>query len=402
MAFSAGRSPVLRRTDRRRARPRNRDDEPGPGLVREEREAAGGRPSAGRRASSVAVAREVDGRAGGAMSSDVVGRSAAMGSPHRRDASLHYVAVVADSLAAGAGGAVAFPGQGVDPVAACAVLATHRDHPLVTHLTEVTDGRTTWSPADLADTRVAQPAVVAAGLLQAEAAGLDPAGAALAVGHSLGEITALAFAGVLRPTDALDLVAARAALGHAAHQARPGRMVASLKLDGATVEWVRRRAVAEVGGVLDVAVVNGPAQVVLSGDRATADRAGDLIAEAGGVPRRLGIGGAFHSSLLVGAVDAFRARVAALDRSAPIVSIVLSTAPVVVGPGPDDGGTDAVPDLLARALVMPVDWPAALRRVGDRGVASAIDVGPGRTLANVAEHTQILSFSALADADPAG
>lgn len=288
--------------------------------------------------------------------------------------------------------AVAFPGQGVDPVAACAALDAHAGHPLVAHLAAVT-GRTAWAPADLADTRVAQPVIVAAGLLAAADAGLADR-AALAVGHSLGEITALAFAGSLAPEDAVALVAARAEAGHAAQEARPGRMVASLKLDLAAVEWARRRAVADAGGVLDVAVVNGPAQVVLSGDRATADRAADLVAEAGGVPRRLGIGGAFHSSLLAGAVAPFAARVAALDLAPPRIPVQLSTAPTLVE-GPE--GLAALPELLSRALVLPVDWVRTLHLLRDRGVAEAVDVGPGRTLANLADHTPVLPFTALAD-----
>jgi len=176
--------------------------------------------------------------------------------------------------------AVAFPGQGVNPVDAVRVLAEHAGHPLVDHLASVTDGHVEWWPEDLADTRLAQPAIVCAGLLAVEDAGLTATAGAIAVGHSLGEITALAFAGVFDATSALDLVAARAQLGHAAHVARTGRMVAALKLDAAAVEWVRRVAIAEVGGVLDVAVVNGAAQFVLSGDAATADRVMDLVATA--------------------------------------------------------------------------------------------------------------------------
>ena len=77
--------------------------------------------------------------------------------------------------------------------------------------------------------------------------------------------------------------------------------------------------------------------------------------------------------------------------------VALSTAPVVIGVGDGDAPLEDVPDLLARALVMPVDWPATLRRVRDRGVARGLEVGPGRTLANVAEHTPILPVAALAD-----
>lgn len=288
--------------------------------------------------------------------------------------------------------AVAFPGQGVDPVRACAVVAEHAGHPLVAALAGLT-GRSEWRPADLADTRAAQPVVVAAGLLAAEAAGLRPDEVSCVAGHSLGEVTALAFVGVMTPEAALDLVVRRASIGHRFNQERPGRMIATLKVELDVVEAARSAAVAEVGGELELAVVNGPLQMVLSGDRATADRAADLVAEAGGVPRRLGIGGAFHSPLLAEGVADLAAAAAAVCTGTPVVPVVMSTSTAVI----DAGNVAAAPSLLGEALVRPVDWVRTMGALRDRGVALAVDAGPGRTLANLADHTPVVPFTALDD-----
>lgn len=270
--------------------------------------------------------------------------------------------------------ALAFPGQGVDPVATIAVLDAHRSHPLATTVAEVTGG-VELTPRALADTRVAQPCIVAAGLIAAEAHPHGP----VVLGHSLGEITACAQAGVVSVEAAVRLVALRAELGVRAQSDRPGMMVAIMRLDPATIEWIRRLAVGRTGGLLDVAVVNSDRQHVLTGDEAAARMAIDLAFEAGGKARRLGIGGAFHSPLLTPALDQFEAAVAACAPARPAVPVVCSTGPVL---------TDAaeVAPAMAASLVRPVHWPSTVRRGVAEGASAVVDAGPGETLVNLSAH----------------
>jgi [acyl-carrier-protein] S-malonyltransferase len=285
--------------------------------------------------------------------------------------------------------ALAFPGQGVDPVATVAVLDGAPDHPLVALARELAaphvDGAA-LTPRLLADTRVAQPCVVAAGLVAAE----DLAPGPVVVGHSLGEITACAAAGALAGEDAVRLVALRAEIGVRATAGRPGMMVAVMRLDHDAIEWVRRLAVGRTGGLLDVAVVNSDRQVVLTGDEEAARVAVDLAFEAGGKARRLGIGGAFHSPLLAPAIDELEAAVRAAEPRDPQVPVVCSTGPVLTG------AADVAP-ALAAALVRPVDWPRAVRRAVELGAEGVLDAGPGATLRNLSEHFASPPTRALAD-----
>lgn len=289
------------------------------------------------------------------------------------------------------GAAVAFPGQGVDPVDAARVVAEHAGDPLVDLLVahlgdrDLADG--VPGPEALTDTRVAQPVIVVAGLLTARGA----PGAGLVVGHSLGEITALAHAGALAPEAAVALVGERARLGHGVHTERPGLMVALMRLAAADVEWVRRMAVGRSGGVLDVAVVNSPRQTVLTGDRDTAEAAVDAAFAAGGVARRLGIGGAFHSPLLAPAVEGFAAAVLDAGAGPPRRTVVCSTGPVLT----PDASPEEVAEALGRALVRPVDWPAAVDRAAALGATSLVDAGPGRTLVNLGKHLPTLPVDGL-------
>lgn len=284
--------------------------------------------------------------------------------------------------------ALAFPGQGVDPVATVAVLDRHPQHPLVALAREVVApylGDAELSPRTLADTRIAQPCVVAAGLVAAEGVDRGP----VVLGHSLGEITACAAAGVFDPADAIRLVALRAHIGTRATASRPGMMVAVMRLDRDAVEWVRRLAVGRVGGTLDVAVVNSDRQMVLTGDADTAKAALDLAFEVGGKARRLGIGGAFHSPLLVPALEEFEAAVAATAPRAPTVPVVCSTGPVLAE-------AEAVAPALAASLVRAVDWPGAVARAAAMGAEGVVDAGPGETLRNLSEHFDSPSTRALA------
>ncbi len=293
--------------------------------------------------------------------------------------------------------ALAFPGQGVDPVATVAVLDGAPDHPLAALARELAaphTGGAALTPKLLADTRVAQPCVVAAGLVAVEQAGSVAAGGGLGpvvVGHSLGEITACAAAGAIAGEDAVRLVALRAEIGIRATAGRPGMMVAVMRLDHDAIEWVRRLAVGRTGGLLDVAVVNSDRQVVLTGDEEAARAAIDLAFEAGGKARRLGIGGAFHSPLLAPAIDELEAAVVAAGPRRPSVPVVCSTGPVLTE-------ADQVAPALAASLVRPVDWPRAVGRAVALGAEGVVDAGPGETLRNLSEHFASPPTRALAAA----
>lgn len=288
---------------------------------------------------------------------------------------------------------VAFPGQGIDPVDLVRVLAEHRDHPLVGALVERTDrpgllGPDALDHLPLDDTTVAQPAIFTASVLAA-ASGVPGEPLAAVCGHSFGEIAALVHAGAIEPRAGLGLVVRRAELCAAEDGRRRGRMMVVMRLAGHQVEWVRRSAVAATGAALDVAVVNGPGQAVLSGDVAAIEAALGLVESLGGVGRLLPIGGAFHAPLLAPVVDAYAAAVADALSAVPSVPLVsCTTQESITDP-------DGLALALARALVLPVDWPSTLAAAAAAGATHGLDVGPGRTLVNLARFAPVLPFDAL-------
>jgi [acyl-carrier-protein] S-malonyltransferase len=243
------------------------------------------------------------------------------------------------------------------------------------------DGALGWSvssvcwkgPEDhLNDTRQTQPCLVATSLacIAALREALPDFAPALLAGHSVGEYTALAAAGVLAAADALRLVARRGAL---MAEVAEGGMAAVIGLDRDLVATIV--ADTATSHELVVANDNAPGQVVISGTSEALARAEPALARAGA--RRviaLKVSGAFHSPLMeaVGTslAEAFE-RVTWADAEPPVVSNV-TAEPV--------RDAAVIRELLARQVSSPVEWVASVRRMVAEGVDTFVECGPGTAL----------------------
>ena len=216
-------------------------------------------------------------------------------------------------------------------------------------------------------TRFAQPAIFCASLAGLSA--YDGPTPRAAAGHSLGELAALASAGVLDRADALELVVLRGRLMAEADDR--GSMVA---LIGASDEEVA--GIAEATG-LTVANDNSPGQVVLSGDRDDLAVALELSAERGVRAMALDVAGAFHSPLMAPATEPFAAALAEAEIRAaafPVYSCA-SAAPF-----------QDVRAELAAALTKPVRWRETMLALHERaGAQRFVEVGPGKVLTKLAK-----------------
>ncbi|NIJ12995.1 [acyl-carrier-protein] S-malonyltransferase [Saccharomonospora amisosensis] len=280
---------------------------------------------------------------------------------------------------------VAFAGQGMRPQVVLSSLSRHGTQPLVAELLEML--RVRALPAlDFTDTRAAQPAIYVAGLVAALARLGPAAEVPLVTGHSLGELAALAYAGVISPEDGLRLAAARGRLCRAVQLERPGAMAAVVGLEPAAVELLRRQVIGESAGVLEVAAVNARRQVVLSGDRASVLLA---IKHAEATAARvvtLPIDGAFHSPLMVGALPGWRTALRATEFAPGRTTVVSS-----VDGEPHDDPAD-LRELLAKALVLPVRWTEVMETVARLGVQELWDAGPGTILRGLARRGGPVEF----------
>jgi [acyl-carrier-protein] S-malonyltransferase len=233
---------------------------------------------------------------------------------------------------------------------------------------------TTSDEETIKDTAVAQPLIVAAGLVAAASlfdVELNSLPVILA-GHSVGEITASALAGVLTEQEAMTFVRERANSMAAAASVTPTGMSAVVGGDPAEV-----LAAIEAAGATP-ANVNGAGQTVAAGTfeqlKALAD---NPPAKARVIP--LKVAGAFHTSHMSPAVSTLKALEPQLKPQAPKVPLLSNYD----GGQVTDGGT-AVESLIAQ-VSRPVRWDLCMEAMVQRGVTGVIELAPAGTLAGLAK-----------------
>lgn len=221
---------------------------------------------------------------------------------------------------------------------------------------------TTADADEIKDTANAQPLIVAAGLLAFRA--LEATKFSLVAGHSVGEITAAAIAGVISPIDALSLVRARGVEMAKAAAAKPSGMAAVL---GGEREVVLQ-AIADLG--LVAANDNGGGQIVAAGDLGALSK----LAPEGARVRPLAVAGAFHTSYMHSAVEPLGALAAAMEVSDPKVGVISNKDGAVITNGRE------VLDRIVAQISNPVRWDLCMESLASLGVTGVIEVPPAGTL----------------------
>lgn len=228
---------------------------------------------------------------------------------------------------------------------------------------------TTADAEEITDTAVTQPLIVTLGLLAArrlrERVEL-PSGTVVA-GHSIGEITACAIAGVLTEDAAVALAGVRGREMAAACAVTPTSMAAVL---GGEEEVVLAR-LAELG--LDPANRNGAGQIVAAG---TKEAITELVAAPPEKARvkALPVAGAFHTAHMEPARAALETHASSVPVSDPTLTL-LSNA----DGGTVDTGAEALRRLVAQ-VTRPVRWDACMQTLADHGTGATLELPPGATL----------------------
>jgi [acyl-carrier-protein] S-malonyltransferase len=233
-------------------------------------------------------------------------------------------------------------------------------------------------PADaLAATDVSQPAIFVASLAALESLRHSQPAAVesceAAAGLSLGEYTALVFAGAIDFESGLNLVRRRGQAMQAAARATASGMTSVLGLDESAVDELCRRAAPF--GRLWKANMLGPGNIVVSGETGALEHVEALAAELGAmkvVP--LAVAGGFHSDLMKPADRQLAELLAQTPISAPRIP-VFSNVDAAAHTEPDD-----IRRTLVAQVLQGVRWEDSMRRMLSDGFDTFYEIGPGRVL----------------------
>ncbi|MCA9260304.1 MAG: ACP S-malonyltransferase [Planctomycetales bacterium] len=234
-------------------------------------------------------------------------------------------------------------------------------------------------PAEQLNSTVhSQPALYVCSLAALERLRADAPDAAsqcaYAAGLSLGEYTALVFAGAIDFESGLRLVQIRGQAMQDASDAEPSGMLSILGMDLEKIEALCDAH--REGEVLQVANHLCPGNIVVSGHKTALSRIAPA-AEAEGAMKviPLAVAGAFHTSLMAPAVERLSEALAETKIQRPRIPVVSN-----VDAQPHDD-PEEIRDLLRRQVVTPVQWEASMRwLLGAAGVEQCFEIGPGKVL----------------------
>lgn len=247
---------------------------------------------------------------------------------------------------------------------------------------------------ELTRTACCQPALYVHGLmlLQGLRARIPDLTVTASAGLSLGEFTAHAAAGTFSLTNGLKVVARRGELMDIACQATRGAMVA---LIGGEESAIRQLA-AECD--IDVANLNAPGQIVLSGTETGVDQAVARAKEFGiKIAKKLPVAGAYHSRLMQSAQDGLAAALAELPIQSPAIPVWSNFAAQAVSE------PDAIREVLLRQVTGSVRWAESMAAIVAGGSKLFVELGPDKALAGmmkrIAPEAEVLSAGTTAELD---
>jgi [acyl-carrier-protein] S-malonyltransferase len=230
--------------------------------------------------------------------------------------------------------------------------------------------------SELDKTDISQPALFVASLAALEVLKAESpevvAGCTHTAGLSLGEYTALVFAGALSFEEGLRVVRARGVAMQAAAEATPSGMVSILMLDRDKVAELCQAA--SVAGPIQPANYLCPGNIVVSGVKPACAKIIELAEAAGAKVVPLSVAGAFHTDIMKPADERLAAALAGVKLGSPRIPVVSN---VDARPHADP---EEIRGLLVQQVLSPVRWEDSVRYLLEAGVESFYEVGPGKVL----------------------
>ncbi len=289
--------------------------------------------------------------------------------------------------------ALIFPGQGSQAVGMGQEMA--RAFPVARHVFEEVDETLQQSLTrlmfegpedDLQLTQNAQPALMAVSIaavrvIEQEGGVVLSDIATHVAGHSLGEYGALVAAGTFSISDAARLLRLRGLAMQEAVPVGEGAMAALMGMELEEVNTLCAEAINLEVGVCDIANDNAPGQVVVSGSRATVEKAAEIATEAEGRGKRsvmLPVSAPFHCSLMQPAAERMAEALGETTLAPPTLPLVANVSAETVR------DPEAIRDGLVRQVTGRVRWRESVLHLMAQEVDTLVEIGAGRVLTGLA------------------
>lgn len=229
---------------------------------------------------------------------------------------------------------------------------------------------------ELTQTKVTQPAIFILSMIIFEELKARQYYPDLVAGHSLGEYSALVAAGALSLTEGLELVKLRAEEMQKAGEQNPGTMAAIIGLEQERIQQLINESTVE--GTCQIANINAPGQIVISGDIFKVQTLmSDLKKGGAKMAIELTVGGAFHSQLMEPARARLQSALEKAQFQKPLYPVYCN---VTAKPSTDP---EEIRTNLIRQLTAPVLWVQTIQNMIADGATIFIEIGPGKVLQNL-------------------
>lgn len=197
----------------------------------------------------------------------------------------------------------------------------------------------------------------------------------IAAGHSLGEYSALVAAGVMEFAQAVHIVHLRGKFMQETVPPGAGKMAAIVGMEQKAIEETLAALILE-GEVAEIANINSPDQIVISGSAAGIDLAAQVLSGAGAKRVvELNVSAPFHSSLMAPAAEKLKAELDASSFSTPQFPVYANVTAKAY-----EGGPDGIRPMLYRQVTAPVRWVETIQNMAKERPDAFIEVGPGKVL----------------------
>jgi [acyl-carrier-protein] S-malonyltransferase len=242
-------------------------------------------------------------------------------------------------------------------------------------------------------TSIAQPAISAVSLAYAAVLKKMEVVSTVSLGHSLGEITAIVYCGIVSFEDGMKLIQKRGELME--RGGKEGTMMAVINMPVKELDRICTDIAQDISQPLVVANINTPNQIVVSGSKEGAQRAAQVIAKEHGRCIPLKVGGAWHSPYLKDASNEFAGFIDTIEFKKPEVKFYSVVEQKIL----DD--PMSIKDSIKKQMLSRVDWVSAIKNLVGLKYNQFLEIGPSKILkdlvAKIAPDVHVNSTALYAD-----